>query len=146
MPVPDTDRRRLSDRVASVASLVDLRVRALEANLDQAAAQPPLEPSIRIDPKVGRASDYAIYDFTYSLGATDASKEEVFHARMSLSLVFRLTDHQKISSEELEAFGAIGVVEIAHPYVREIVHSLTFRMGLPPFVLDVAPPVVERLP
>jgi preprotein translocase subunit SecB len=31
-------------------------------------------------------------------------------------------------------------LEIVHPYVREIVHNLTSRMGLPPLVLDVKVP------
>jgi preprotein translocase subunit SecB len=126
--------------------LVDLRVRELNARLIFPAARPPLQPDLKIDPKVGRAESFAFYDITYALGATDADSRNVFEAKMVLNLVFSLRDHSTVEKEALESFGAIGVIEIAHPYVREMVHSLTFRMGLPPFVLDVAPPVQETLP
>ncbi|WP_112681404.1 protein-export chaperone SecB [Micromonospora saelicesensis] len=143
---PAPDKRGLSDRVAQLASLVDLRMRDIRAELVNFAGDPPFIPSVSIEPNVGRVNKYAVYDFRYSLSATDAGDETVFRARLVMNLVFALSDPDAISKEALEAFGAIGVVEIAHPYMREIVHNLTLRMGLPPFVLEVAPPLVEREP
>ncbi|MFI5933672.1 hypothetical protein [Actinoplanes sp. NPDC051494] len=119
-------------------------MRSLEAKLTSPSASPPLKPRVRIEPQVSLAGNYAIYDFMYTLGATDATESDVFNATMSLNLVFRLEQPEALDADRLQAFGSVGVVEIAHPYVREMVHSLTFRMGLPPFVLDVAPPIMER--
>ena len=143
-PLQSIDRRRASDRVAKAASLVDLRLRDIEAKLINPSARLPLTPSIAIDPNVGRAEDYLVCDFTYSLTALDSRQHDVFRAKLVFNMIFRLREGDSFESDDFQAFGALGVVELAHPYVREIVHNLTFRMGLPPFVLDVAPPVVDR--
>jgi len=132
-------RRRLSNRVSRIASLVDLRVRELEAKLLNFAGDPPFEPTVSLVPNVGSVENFAVYDFVYNLGATDKANRPLFSVNLTMNLVFKLK--VDATREELLAFGEIGVVEIAHPYVREIVHNLTFRMGLPPFVLDVAPPL-----
>jgi preprotein translocase subunit SecB len=57
--------------------------------------------------------------------------------------LFKLKDLDPTESD-LRAFGTIGAVDIAHPYMRETVQSMTARMGLPPLVLDIrAPEPVE---
>lgn len=136
-------RRELSNRVSRIASLVDLRLRELEAKLLNFDGDPPFEPTVSLVPNVGSVQKFAVYDFAYTLGATDKAERPLFSINLTMSLVFKLKE--EVPREELLAFGEIGVVEIAHPYVREIVHNLTFRMGLPPFVLDVAPPVEGKV-
>ncbi|WP_422773110.1 hypothetical protein ACN28C_09245 [Plantactinospora sp. WMMC1484] len=85
-----------------------------------------------------------LYDFIYTFSAKDRTGQAIFEANFALNLVFRLGQPDELSADELNAFGSLGVVEIAHPYVRELVHNLTFRMGLPAFIIDVAPPIVGR--
>lgn len=140
---PDV-RRALSNTIARGASLVDLRMRRIESELFIPSPKVPLTPKVSVEPSVGRVGSYAVYDIVYRLGATDDTRRDVFHARVVLNLIFSAKDEAVFNDNAaLEAFGAVGAVEIAHPYVRELVHTLTFRMGLPPFVLDVLPPVVS---
>lgn len=42
-----------------------------------------------------------------------------------------------VEDQEAEAFGAVTVAATIYPYLRELMDTLTFRMGLPPLVLDV---------
>lgn len=134
-------KRLLSEKVSKIASLEDLRLRDIEATLYDPAPTQPLTPKISVVPKLAKLGYYALYDLVYSVTAKDAKDNETVRAELTFNLVFSLNREREIAQEELEAFGAIGAVEIAHPYVRELIHNLTFRMNLPPFVLDVAPPV-----
>ncbi|MEU4694323.1 hypothetical protein [Actinoplanes sp. NPDC023714] len=144
MTIPVGTRRRMSNHVAKNASLIDVRLHDISARLLGTVGKTPLRPSIKVDANFGRAQAFALYDYTYELEATDDSGKSVFRAAFALNLVFRLTDSESVTAEELEAFGSFGVAEIAHPYVRELIHNLTFRMGLPPFILEVAPPIVDQ--
>jgi preprotein translocase subunit SecB len=87
-----------------------------------------------------RLSDSAVvYHLTYRLEATSANGRHVFEAQLTMSIVFELSSRE-FTEADLQAFGVIGALDIVHPYVREMVHSLTVRMGLPPLVLDVKTP------
>lgn len=136
-------RRALSDRMAKVASLVDLRVREIEARVLELNPQLPLSPTVVVTPVAGAGVGYMAFDFTYTLNATDARGQHVLESRVAVNLQFTVPADVRVSDDELAAFGCIGVVETAHPYIREIVHCLSVRMGLPPFVLDIVPPIDE---
>jgi hypothetical protein len=137
--------RLLSDRVLENSSLVDLRVREIDAKLMVPSAKPPFEPqNLRVEPVAGQAEDFAVYDYIYNLSAADGRKNEVATFRLALSLVFKVKRQEKLTPAELDAFGRIAGIEIAHPYLRELVHNLTLRMGLPALVLDVNAPTFDE--
>jgi len=125
-------------------------VRRLEGNLLTPVGEPPLNlelTTLSVELGVGKLTGLAIYDVKYSLSATDTKNEPVVSIELVLNLIFRISDDLIADKEldvDLRAFGSIAVLEIGHPYVREIVHSLTARMGIPPLVLDVNPPIIER--
>ncbi|WP_374198072.1 protein-export chaperone SecB [Micromonospora sp. PLK6-60] len=82
----------------------------------------------------------AVYHVTYQLQALSADGKSVaFRAALTMSAVFDFSD-PSLTDEELQKFGMGGVLDLVHPYVREQVHSLTARMGLPPLLLDVKAP------
>jgi hypothetical protein len=140
--------RRRSDRVSRECSLVDLRVRRLEGDLLTPVGEPPLTlelTTLSVELGVGRLTGLAIYDVKYLLSAMDANNELAVRVELVLNLVFSLSAgllEEPDLNADLQAFGSVAVLEIGHPYVREIVHSLTARMGIPPLVLDVNPPIV----
>jgi hypothetical protein len=138
------DRRRLSDHLSKSSSLLDIRMREIEAKLLDPAHTGTLVPKISVKPDALRAGDFAIYDFTYEFDAADSNGVPIFTARLVQNIIFKLHSPGDVTHDQLEAFGSVGVIEIAHPYIREVIHNLTFRMGLPPFVLDVNPPVIDR--
>jgi preprotein translocase subunit SecB len=132
------DAKRRSDRVTADVSLVDFRLRRLKADLLQLIPELDLEVWPTVEPSVTSVDNYAIYDVVYVIVAQDAKGRRTVEATATFTLVFEVSE--RLSSEDLEAFGAIGVLSIAHPYVRELFHNLTGRMGLPPLLLEVMPP------
>jgi len=80
-----------------------------------------------------------VYHVTYEFEATTADLRQAFVAELTMTVLFQL-ESSDLTEEELQDFGTVGVLDIVHPYVRETVHTLTGRMGLPPLVLDVKQP------
>ena len=135
------EQRERSDRVTGLVSIVDLRLRDIKANLKIPGPRTPIALQHEILPAMVRLSaDTVVYHMTYRLEATSANRR-VLEAELTMSVALELKD-PTLTERDLEDFGVIGVLDIVHPYVREIVHSLTARMGLPPLVLDVKVPAV----
>jgi preprotein translocase subunit SecB len=87
----------------------------------------------------------AVYHVTYRLRALSAAagKPTAFQAEITMSAVFEFTDSD-FSDGDLQTFGLFGVLDIVHPFVRELAHSLSGRMGLPPLLLEVKTPVAAE--
>ncbi|MER5335149.1 hypothetical protein [Micromonospora sp. NPDC002717] len=134
--------KQISDRIAGSISLIDLRLRHVKANLFLLAPEPELEIWPTVEPSMTRLSDLVVYDTKYVIQAQDSRQRPAVEAEVTFTLIFQLAD-QSISSEDLAAFGAVGALSVAHPYVRELIHSLTARMGIPPLLLEVMPPESE---
>ncbi|HYN97091.1 MAG TPA: hypothetical protein VES42_24900 [Pilimelia sp.] len=132
--------RVVSDRVAESVSLVDLRMRKMSAELLVPSFTAPLTPTVAVERSMSLTSGHVIYDVSYELSGVDSADTPVFAASLTLNLVFRLAVGADLDRDDLRAFGSVSVLEVAHPYFREIVHGLSGRMGLPPLVLQVAPP------
>ncbi len=141
------DPRDLSDWVIRNVSLKDVRLSKLTAELKDAAPALPLDTTAAL---VGTRYDHlptlAVYYLSYEFSAKDAKKRTVWEASFTLTVSFTVADNVDVEMTDraLQAFGAVGVVEIAHPYVRELLHHVTGRMNVPAFVLEVIPPSWER--
>lgn len=131
-----------SDRAAGCLSLVDLRMRRINAALLLPTFTAPLTAAVSVARSMSLAGGHVIYDVTYALSGSDAADRRVFEAELTLNLLFRVNADVVPDEEDLRVFGAVGVLEIAHPYFREVAHALSGRMGLPPLVLEVSPPLV----
>jgi preprotein translocase subunit SecB len=101
---------------------------------------PELELDIwpEVKPVMTRLDEYVVYDVTYNLTAQDAKGRKTVEVSATFTVVFE--PRGNVSDEDLVAFGSIGALSVAHPYVRELFHSITSRMGLPPLLLEVMPP------
>ncbi|WP_433789445.1 hypothetical protein [Actinoplanes sp. CA-252034] len=123
-------------------SLVDLRLRRLDTELLLPVVKPPLRV-VLLDLKREMSSipGHMVYACTYELEGRDATPERFLTVKIVLHVVVRLPDDPPLTESDLKAFGAVGLIEIAHPYIRELVHSLSGRMGLPALVVEVAPPI-----
>lgn len=131
--------RELSNQISRELSLTDIRLRKVNAELKNAAPAFPLETvASLVTTEFERPARLVIYDISYEFSAHDRHREHVWEASFTLSLSFRSNDIT-LNDESLKAFGAYGVVEIAHPYARELIHHLTARMRVPSFILEVLP-------
>jgi preprotein translocase subunit SecB len=137
-------KRSTSGNMSNYLALIDLRLKSVAADLIFPSPRKPLELTASVLVDISRLSEFVTYDVKYALGAKDRDERDVLEATITLNLLFKIKDGMNPSEDELRAFGTFGSVDIAHPYMREIVQTLTGRMGLPPLVLDVrAPEPVE---
>jgi preprotein translocase subunit SecB len=135
--VGDSTMRLGAARVGAVADLLDLRIRKIGAELHRPAAEAPFSFNIDVTPSVSRNARLAAYSLVYQFSSKDNEDQLVLDGTVELSVLYELPADSEFSDDELAAFGQISVLFTAYPYLREILHSLTGRMGLPPLILDV---------
>lgn len=78
----------------------------------------------------------------HDLHASSAN-EPVADLHVDLNLVYDIIGVEPINDNDLGAFANANGAYHSWPFIREIFHSLTVRMGLPPFVL---PPLLVISP
>jgi hypothetical protein len=146
MSDPEADQKqqflRASAKVGSVVELIDVRLDAIEGSLLNPSPRVPLSITSDVVPTVSRLTDFLIYNVAYHVSLADVDGQDAMRARIVLALLFKVNQTSEIDPNDLLAFASVGAIEIAHPYVREILHSLTGRMGLPPLLLDVKAPQI----
>jgi hypothetical protein len=130
--------REQSDRVTKAVSLIDLRLRKVDGDLLILSDAAELEGLPEVTASLTRVGKFAVYDVSYQIAGKDNSSRRVAEVSATFTLVFRV--ETELSDSELQAFGAMGVVSVAHPYIRELFQSLTSKMGIPPLILEVMPP------
>jgi len=119
-------------------SLIDFRLRHVQADLRLLIPDADLELWPEVTPVMTKVDNFIVYDVNYYLTAQDAKGHKTVDFSATFTMVF--DPAREYGDEDLEAFGSIGALSVAHPYVRELFHSLTSRMGLPPLLLEVMPP------
>jgi len=137
----ERSRRQLSDWVIRRLSLKDIRLFKLSTELHSAKFELPLTTSKALSSyEFERQSGVVVYELSYEFSTQDKFKQQVWDVSFTLGLSFGISNSDKIGDEHLMAFGAHGVVDIAHPYARELVHQMTARMTVPMLLLEVLPP------
>ncbi|MEV7231977.1 hypothetical protein AB0M79_33960 [Polymorphospora sp. NPDC051019] len=134
------DLRSVSMQVSNHLALLDLRLVNIVGNLIFPSPKRPLdlEASVLVD--LTRFSEFVTYDIKYMLSVKDRDDSSVMDTEITLNLLFKVKDEVNPTESDLRAFGSVGALDIAHPYMRETVQSLTARMGLPPLVLEIRAP------
>ena len=56
---------------------------------------------------------------------------------LSFEVSYRAVENEKLSREELDAFGKVNAVFNSWPYWRELVHSSFSRMSIPNFIMPL---------
>lgn len=74
------------------------------------------------------------FDFSWQVGEKDAD-EPLFTGLAQYQLVYEHPEDFAFEDDEAEAFGQTSVQLTVHPFVRELVQSLTTRAGLPPLTI-----------
>jgi hypothetical protein len=137
MNSPEHEDRTRAARVAASVELLDLRIRRVEAELHRPAAEGPFSFVLEVKPSVSRVDSLVVYNVEYGFSSSDDDGEVVLDGRIEFSVLYQLPSDYRPSDEELAAFGRVSVLFTAYPYLREALHSLTGRMGLPPLILEV---------
>ncbi len=131
------ESRLAAARVSGKLRLADLRLRKLDAELFQPRPDPPLTLDLQVSPSFTRTDDLVVYNIEYEATGTTTEGERAFNASIVLSLFYDVLPQQEVDNADLGAFGLVSVLLSAHPYLRELLQTLTARMGLPALVLDL---------
>jgi preprotein translocase subunit SecB len=65
----------------------------------------------------------------------EADTDALFECNAAFAAFYQLPDGFEADEDEYEAFASTSATFSLHPYLREMVQSLTMRAGLPPFAL-----------
>lgn len=128
-----------SDRISTSLELIDLRLKHIDSELLLPSPSTPLDLNASVSVVASRLGEFVIYDVSYDLTTTDRNERTVLKALITFNLLLRIKSGD-LGPDDITAFGSVGAIDIAHPFAREFVSSITGRMGLPPLVLDIRPP------
>src|SRR5262245_13123732 len=132
-PLDQIEEQLLSKQTANSLTLVDIRLNKISAELHNAAPILPLQTEAELErPEYERPNNrLVVYYLAYRFSAKDRQGRPVWDAAFTLSVSFRVKSGVKdVQDRALKVFGESGVIEIAHPYVRELMHHVTGRMNV----------------
>lgn len=124
-----------ADEAAQVSLSVDIQARAVVG--DGGAFQAQVHYEVRGAVGPSNAANTALADESDPAQSDAGEREAVLLVMASWIIDYQLADGQTADDEDLQAFATVSGTFAAHPYMREFVHGVTSRMGLPPLVLDV---------
>lgn len=132
--------RLLANSVEARTRLTTISLRRARAEQLEESTTPHLEVRVLSKYSFEFAEHLLVYSIDYLVRAEELSGEEEDQSASSQTgLSFEVTFQATYAADtgyvpvpgELEAFGEISVVATTMPYLREIVHSLSGRMGVP---------------
>lgn len=138
-------RTVLASKISHQVDLVDLRVTHLSTDLLQVPQLSPLRIGAKheLSWEHGEGALQYFVNFTLEVAEPETSDPDseaeaadvpVFTSRMTLSVVYDF-DGDPEDDDVYLAFGELSVMHTVYPYLRELVHTLTVRAGLPPLVM-----------
>ena len=123
-------------RISRLVDLRDIRLIDLSASLHPGDFQ-LLEPDVQFEcsaehPVPSRIVTLCDYRFTVTSAGTTIAEVTARYV-----LLYELQEEIEISQEDLQQFAHANGTYHSWPFLRQLLHDLTARMGLPPFTLPV---------
>jgi hypothetical protein len=145
------------ERAALVARQVQIRsvgLRSAQLTSDVDPLTPPEE--LRLDQKYraryempeGKANQIHVYvDFQFTAfdSASEEGDAEVVRLESTYLLVYELEGSEDVPEDAFEHFATLNGTYNAWPYWRELVQTVTGRVGLSPIVVPVFRPTARTL-
>lgn len=152
MTLPDQESQALVDQ--QVRHLVQLSAAAVgrlelqsvllgrsTAEILTVGVEPPFEVTTSASGQWGVSGDGTAFqarvDVALQAKATSDADAVVWRIEASHWLLYSIAPGVPLERDQLDAYAATGAVFSAWPYVRELVQSLTHRMGVPPLTLPL---------
>lgn len=137
--------RQLAARVGGQAQLREVRTRSLQASLESLPER-GRKLGYRMDTELehARVQDRFLVQITYTVDALQRPKgrakgegDPFADLEFSLMAIYDLPvpEEDDYPDDELDAFAKTTVQFALYPYARELVQSLTARLGIPPLTL-----------
>ncbi|MBZ4423267.1 hypothetical protein [Myxococcus sp. RHSTA-1-4] len=137
---------QLSSEVARVVDLEAVVLRSSSVQFLGSEAGPPTAPGpmvIQLQHKTSHALNRTakLLDVTANLILSARDNDESGPERVVIKAEFvvrySMTEVPDLTDDHYRHFGSLNVMVNVFPYFRELVHTSTSRMGLPPLVLPL---------
>ena len=152
---------RRASRVAEHTNIRDIRLMGSSSELKSFTSEGPLNWDLNISPSAQYKPGDEFFvlmiryhvkvDRTEDSVAEDSAREteEVADISFQFGVLCELQRDDSgptISQRDIEEYGDATAMIVLTPYVREYLHDVTMRMGLPPLVMDIIPSFTEKQP
>jgi preprotein translocase subunit SecB len=121
-------------RVAKSAELMGVRLLEISATCDPKGVG-PLEPKVELDCKPGAHSADALEIVCHYSFTVRTDQAEIAEASIKYLLNYHLSGSESQADSDLAEFARANGALHSWPFVRELLYSLTSRMGYPPYTL-----------
>ncbi len=132
-------------RVSRYAELKDIRLIEITARCSATPAAGLLKPDFFSESSIAqRGEDFLHVDSTYRFVGSEGTAE-VLAISIKYLVVYQMTaSAEPLADDDLLEFAKANGTLHSWPFVRESLHALTYKMGLPPFLLGVMHFVPQR--
>jgi len=149
-----------ASRVAEHTNIRDIRLASASAELKSFAAEGPFTWDLDISPSAHYQEGDRFFVLAIGYAITierpddadgeesDKKPEEVAEISFQFAMLCELDEESasSITREAVEEYTDAAAKIVLGPYVREYVHDVTMRMGLPTLVVDILPSWAEQIP
>lgn len=152
---------RDASRVARHVNIREIRLIETSTELKSFTSGGPFQWDLRVSPGVHyqQGDQFFVLTVGYQVtierpddsGAEEPGREteEIADISFQFGMLCELEQEKfssEVSREEVEEYGDAAAQIVFSPYVREYLHDVTMRMGLPPLVMDILPSFAEEVP
>lgn len=152
---------REATRVAERVNIREIRLIGTSTELKSFTSVGPFQWDLIVSPGVNYEQGDRFFVLTVGYRVTierpddsdtdepDKKPEEVADISFQFGMLCELEQESSssgISLEEVEEYGDAAAQIVFGPYVREYLHDVTMRMGLPPLVMDILPSFAGEVP
>lgn len=127
---------QLAKGLSDNCSLNTIKLWAVNCNRDMSVKPDQVDLEIKVN-CAGVPSDVNIFAFScqFKIKGRDINKKEVISLEITYCLFYNLLNEYESTEVERDAFMRKCGVFHVWAYLREMVHSLTIKMGFSPFIL-----------
>lgn len=126
-----------ASKIGGVADLEDVRLISAAVKLIDASAEQLFQIQVGIAPSVAQVEDRAIFECRYKVDIQRSDGEPAATIECQYLATYLLGSDATQDLDDLVAFGDVTVLRALHPYLRELVSTVTSRMGLNGITLGV---------
>lgn len=124
-------------RIGALAELDEVRLVAVNAELGDPTADGPYRIQVGINPSVTQLENRLLFETTYRIEVRGVGEVMATELNCRYLATYSLPTPEEQDMDDLVAFGGVTVFRTVHPYLRELLHNLSSRLGLPSLTLGV---------
>ncbi|WP_417746326.1 hypothetical protein [Rosistilla oblonga] len=137
--------RELAVPVSQKVQIVDVKVNAVSAKKLSSQVSEASEVTVEFQCKTIAEDSLVRVTVNAEVYVTDDADQRFLEVISEHELLYSTPPNEYFAENNLEAFGTLNGMYNLWPYLRELVQSMTIRIGMPPLTLPVFRPTGQRI-